>query len=201
MGARTSTCFFALVIFYLIEVISRSMNYLDPQALVTVFGMVGFGWCHRRLVNLPLFFCQRFKLRGGSKHVAAPLLCPRVVWQMAAMTYSFSGSRPQLESRAGVSLYIYLICVGSRPNAFSDRRISPCFVSRSTDYGSTYERMNDKVGSKTVLSYLYVCPTNKRKVRNSSGFVFFLFLLFVNSKTKLTGWDSDKYPLVSWKIC
>ncbi|KAA0721962.1 VPS10 domain-containing receptor [Triplophysa tibetana] len=36
-------------------------------------------------------------------------------------------------------------------------------VCRSTDYGSTYERMNDKVGVKTVLSYLYVCPTNKRK--------------------------------------
>uniref|UniRef100_A0A8C8HG41 PKD domain-containing protein n=1 Tax=Oncorhynchus tshawytscha TaxID=74940 RepID=A0A8C8HG41_ONCTS len=35
---------------------------------------------------------------------------------------------------------------------------------RSTDYGSTYERMNDKVGSKTVLSYLYVCPSNKRKI-------------------------------------
>uniref|UniRef100_A0A8D3DBS1 PKD domain-containing protein n=1 Tax=Scophthalmus maximus TaxID=52904 RepID=A0A8D3DBS1_SCOMX len=35
---------------------------------------------------------------------------------------------------------------------------------RSTDYGSTYDRMNDKVGSKTVLSYLYVCPTNKRKI-------------------------------------
>uniref|UniRef100_A0A3Q3LA20 Sortilin related VPS10 domain containing receptor 3 n=1 Tax=Mastacembelus armatus TaxID=205130 RepID=A0A3Q3LA20_9TELE len=35
---------------------------------------------------------------------------------------------------------------------------------RSTDYGSTYERMNDKVGSRTVLSYLYVCPTNKRKI-------------------------------------
>uniref|UniRef100_A0A8C6TPL3 Sortilin related VPS10 domain containing receptor 3 n=1 Tax=Neogobius melanostomus TaxID=47308 RepID=A0A8C6TPL3_9GOBI len=37
-------------------------------------------------------------------------------------------------------------------------------VITSTDYGSTYERMNDKVGSKTVLSYLYVCPTNKRKI-------------------------------------
>lgn len=41
------------------------------------------------------------------------------------------------------------------------------FSFRSTDYGSTYERMNDKVGSKTVLSYLYVCPSNKRKVRCS----------------------------------
>lgn len=36
---------------------------------------------------------------------------------------------------------------------------------RSTDYGTTYEKLNDKVGVKTVLSYLYVCPTNKRKVR------------------------------------
>ncbi|KAI5090031.1 VPS10 domain-containing receptor SorCS3 [Silurus meridionalis] len=38
-----------------------------------------------------------------------------------------------------------------------------CF-SVSTDYGTTYERLNDKVGVKTVLSYLYVCPTNQRKV-------------------------------------
>ncbi|XP_072882970.1 VPS10 domain-containing receptor SorCS1-like isoform X1 [Hemitrygon akajei] len=35
---------------------------------------------------------------------------------------------------------------------------------RSTDYGTTYEKLNDKVGLKTVLSYLYVCPTNKRKI-------------------------------------
>lgn len=35
---------------------------------------------------------------------------------------------------------------------------------RSTDYGTTYEKMNDKVGLKTILSYLYVCPTNKRKI-------------------------------------
>uniref|UniRef100_A0A8C5IMM8 Sortilin N-terminal domain-containing protein n=1 Tax=Junco hyemalis TaxID=40217 RepID=A0A8C5IMM8_JUNHY len=34
---------------------------------------------------------------------------------------------------------------------------------RSTDYGTTYEKLNDKVGLKTVLSYLYVSPTNKRK--------------------------------------
>ncbi|XP_069467857.1 VPS10 domain-containing receptor SorCS1-like isoform X3 [Ambystoma mexicanum] len=35
---------------------------------------------------------------------------------------------------------------------------------RSTDYGTTYEKMNDKVGLKTILNYLYVCPTNKRKI-------------------------------------
>ncbi|KAM4729431.1 VPS10 domain-containing receptor SorCS3-like [Anableps anableps] len=35
---------------------------------------------------------------------------------------------------------------------------------RSTDYGSTYTKLNNKVGSRTVLSYLYVCPTNKQKI-------------------------------------
>uniref|UniRef100_A0A8D1C2I9 VPS10 domain-containing receptor SorCS1 n=1 Tax=Sus scrofa TaxID=9823 RepID=A0A8D1C2I9_PIG len=37
-------------------------------------------------------------------------------------------------------------------------------TKRSTDYGTTYEKLNDKVGLKTILSYLYVCPTNKRKI-------------------------------------
>lgn len=46
--------------------------------------------------------------------------------------------------------------------------ITAAFLSlRSTDYGTTYERLNDKVGVKTVLSYLYVCPTNQRKVSES----------------------------------
>ncbi|KAK6482263.1 VPS10 domain-containing receptor SorCS1-like [Huso huso] len=35
---------------------------------------------------------------------------------------------------------------------------------RSTDYGTTYEKLNDKVGLKTILSYLYVSPNNKRKI-------------------------------------
>lgn len=54
--------------------------------------------------------------------------------------------------------------------SFDKKKSLPsCFVSlsscRSTDYGTTYEKLNDKVGLKTVLSYLYVNPTNKRKVR------------------------------------
>ncbi|KAJ8402772.1 hypothetical protein AAFF_G00364440 [Aldrovandia affinis] len=35
---------------------------------------------------------------------------------------------------------------------------------RSTDYGTTYEKLNEKVGAKTILSYLYVSPNNKRKI-------------------------------------
>uniref|UniRef100_A0AAZ3SDJ6 PKD domain-containing protein n=1 Tax=Oncorhynchus tshawytscha TaxID=74940 RepID=A0AAZ3SDJ6_ONCTS len=34
----------------------------------------------------------------------------------------------------------------------------------STDYGTTYQKLNEKVGAKTILSYLYVSPNNKRKI-------------------------------------
>uniref|UniRef100_A0A673FNI2 Si:ch211-112b1.2 n=1 Tax=Sinocyclocheilus rhinocerous TaxID=307959 RepID=A0A673FNI2_9TELE len=43
--------------------------------------------------------------------------------------------------------------------------LSLCLHFRSTDYGTTYEKLNEKVGVKTILSYLYVSPNNKRKVR------------------------------------
>ncbi|XP_062390087.1 VPS10 domain-containing receptor SorCS1-like [Sardina pilchardus] len=41
---------------------------------------------------------------------------------------------------------------------------------RSTDYGTTYEKLNEKVGVKTILSYLYVSPNNKRKLYSSMEF-------------------------------
>uniref|UniRef100_A0A4W5RMW5 Sortilin related VPS10 domain containing receptor 1 n=1 Tax=Hucho hucho TaxID=62062 RepID=A0A4W5RMW5_9TELE len=34
----------------------------------------------------------------------------------------------------------------------------------STDYGTTYQKLNEKVGAKTILTYLYVSPNNKRKI-------------------------------------
>ncbi|TRY93677.1 hypothetical protein DNTS_029389 [Danionella cerebrum] len=36
--------------------------------------------------------------------------------------------------------------------------------SLSVDFGTTYEKLTDKVMIRTMLSYLYVCPTNKRKI-------------------------------------
>ncbi|XP_052437367.1 VPS10 domain-containing receptor SorCS3 [Carassius gibelio] len=35
---------------------------------------------------------------------------------------------------------------------------------RSVDFGTTYEKLTDKMMIRTMLSYLYVCPTNKRKI-------------------------------------
>lgn len=56
---------------------------------------------------------------------------------------------------------------------------------RSTDYGTTYEKLNEKVGVKTILSYLYVSPNNKRKVRFMASVSSFCYtnalLLFMMS--------------------
>uniref|UniRef100_A0A3P9M068 PKD domain-containing protein n=2 Tax=Oryzias latipes TaxID=8090 RepID=A0A3P9M068_ORYLA len=47
---------------------------------------------------------------------------------------------------------------------FNSGRVTESSLWRSTDYGTTYENLNEKVGSKTILSYLYVSPNNKRKI-------------------------------------
>ncbi|KAM8880472.1 VPS10 domain-containing receptor SorCS1 isoform 2-T2 [Spinachia spinachia] len=47
---------------------------------------------------------------------------------------------------------------------FNLNSVTESSLWRSTDYGATYQKLNDKVGSKTILSYLYVSPNNKRKI-------------------------------------
>ncbi|XP_030643265.1 LOW QUALITY PROTEIN: VPS10 domain-containing receptor SorCS1-like [Chanos chanos] len=47
---------------------------------------------------------------------------------------------------------------------FSLGSVTESSLWRSTDYGTTYEKLNEKVGSRTILSYLYVSPNNKRKI-------------------------------------
>ncbi|KAK5608259.1 VPS10 domain-containing receptor SorCS1, partial [Crenichthys baileyi] len=47
---------------------------------------------------------------------------------------------------------------------FNSGRVTESSLWRSTDYGTTYEKLNEKVGTKSILSYLYVSPNNKRKI-------------------------------------
>ncbi|XP_061580245.1 VPS10 domain-containing receptor SorCS1-like isoform X2 [Cololabis saira] len=47
---------------------------------------------------------------------------------------------------------------------FNLNSVTESSLWRSTDYGATYQKLNDKVGTKTILSYLYVSPNNKRKI-------------------------------------
>ncbi|KAL1005911.1 hypothetical protein UPYG_G00065490 [Umbra pygmaea] len=47
---------------------------------------------------------------------------------------------------------------------FNLNSVTESSLWRSTDYGTTYQKLNEKVGAKTILSYLYVSPNNKRKI-------------------------------------
>uniref|UniRef100_A0A3Q3WH77 PKD domain-containing protein n=1 Tax=Mola mola TaxID=94237 RepID=A0A3Q3WH77_MOLML len=47
---------------------------------------------------------------------------------------------------------------------FNSGRVTESSLWRSTDYGTTYEKLNEQVGPKVILSYLYVSPNNKRKI-------------------------------------
>ncbi|KAM9793122.1 VPS10 domain-containing receptor SorCS3 [Neosynchiropus ocellatus] len=86
---------------------------------------------------------------------------------------------PQLSSSTfaltGDSAHNHAVVYWSGPNSsvililtklydFHIGSVTESTLWRSIDSGSTYERMNDKIGAKTVLSYLYVCPRNKRKI-------------------------------------
>uniref|UniRef100_A0A8C5HWV7 VPS10 domain-containing receptor SorCS3-like n=1 Tax=Gouania willdenowi TaxID=441366 RepID=A0A8C5HWV7_GOUWI len=58
----------------------------------------------------------------------------------------------------------FVILILTKLYDFNLGAVTESSLWRSTDYGSTYSKLNDKVGSRTVLSYLYVCPTNKQKI-------------------------------------
>ncbi|XP_053292323.1 VPS10 domain-containing receptor SorCS3 [Pleuronectes platessa] len=57
-----------------------------------------------------------------------------------------------------------VILILTKLHDFNLGAVTESSLWRSTDYGSTYTKLNHKVGSRTVLSYLYVCPTNKQKI-------------------------------------
>uniref|UniRef100_A0A8B9LDH9 VPS10 domain-containing receptor SorCS2 n=1 Tax=Astyanax mexicanus TaxID=7994 RepID=A0A8B9LDH9_ASTMX len=58
----------------------------------------------------------------------------------------------------------YVILMLTKLYDFNLGSVTESSLWRSTDYGTTYEKLNEKVGVKTILSYLYVSPNNKRKI-------------------------------------
>lgn len=129
--------FFALVIFYFIEVISGWMNYshrLLPWQFFEWSVLVG---SHRRLVNLPLFSRQKFSavLRGGSKHTTAPLQRARCL-SLAVMTYSFSWFRGEKEkpkypagvARRPTSISLFILFVSAKCQLCSLTASPMCFL-------------------------------------------------------------------------
>uniref|UniRef100_A0A8C9VMM7 Sortilin related VPS10 domain containing receptor 3b n=1 Tax=Scleropages formosus TaxID=113540 RepID=A0A8C9VMM7_SCLFO len=61
-------------------------------------------------------------------------------------------------------LFLQVILILTKLYDFNLGSVTESSLWRSADYGTTYEKLNDKVASKTILSYLYVSPTNKKKI-------------------------------------
>uniref|UniRef100_A0A8C2UVJ4 VPS10 domain-containing receptor SorCS1 n=1 Tax=Chinchilla lanigera TaxID=34839 RepID=A0A8C2UVJ4_CHILA len=71
---------------------------------------------------------------------------------------------PGVATNHAVFFCLQVILILTKLYDYNLGSITESSLWRSTDYGTTYEKLNDKVGLKTILSYLYVCPTNKRKI-------------------------------------
>ncbi|XP_055018602.1 LOW QUALITY PROTEIN: VPS10 domain-containing receptor SorCS1-like [Boleophthalmus pectinirostris] len=71
---------------------------------------------------------------------------------------------PTLSLRTAKQAIVWVILMLTKYYDFNTGRVTESSLWRSTDYGTTYEKLNEIVGLKTVLSYLYVSPNNKRKI-------------------------------------
>uniref|UniRef100_A0AAY4DML3 PKD domain-containing protein n=1 Tax=Denticeps clupeoides TaxID=299321 RepID=A0AAY4DML3_9TELE len=100
--------------------------------------------------------------RGGG---GAPAAGPRVSeTQLSSSSFALTGDSAHNQAMVywtGHNNSVILIL--TKLYDFNLGTVTESSLWRSVDLGSTYQKLNDKVGYRTVLSYLYVCPSNKKK--------------------------------------
>ncbi|XP_027785961.2 VPS10 domain-containing receptor SorCS3 [Marmota flaviventris] len=105
--------------------------------------------------------------KGSREEVKAPRTGGSVAEELRLPSTSFALTGDSAHNQAMVHWSGHnssVILILTKLYDFNLGSVTESSLWRSTDYGTTYEKLNDKVGLKTVLSYLYVNPTNKRKI-------------------------------------
>ncbi|NP_001099837.2 VPS10 domain-containing receptor SorCS3 precursor [Rattus norvegicus] len=110
---------------------------------------------------------NRPQTKGSREEVKATLTGGSATEELRLPSTSFALTGDSAHNQAMVHWFGHnssVILILTKLYDFNLGSVTESSLWRSVDYGATYEKLNDKVGLKTVLSYLYVNPTNKRKI-------------------------------------
>lgn len=101
-----------------------------------------------------------------------------------------------------VSSYIFKV-IASKTNTnlsvkFPD---SVSFFSRSTDYGTTYTKLNLSPGTNIVLTSFYISPTNKKKVGLMHSRLSLFLEIFSDPCWYIEWvWVDTSYTALNWQL-
>uniref|UniRef100_H2LAD1 VPS10 domain-containing receptor SorCS2 n=1 Tax=Oryzias latipes TaxID=8090 RepID=H2LAD1_ORYLA len=110
----------------------------------------------RRVLRAELRWSGEERRSAGARHEE-----PKVNSSTFALTGDSSHNQAMVHWSGQNSSVILML---TKLLDFNLNSVTESSLWRSTDYGTTYQKLNDKVGAKTILSYLYVSPNNKRKI-------------------------------------
>uniref|UniRef100_A0A3P9KV76 VPS10 domain-containing receptor SorCS2 n=1 Tax=Oryzias latipes TaxID=8090 RepID=A0A3P9KV76_ORYLA len=110
----------------------------------------------RRVLRAELRWSGEERRSAGARHEE-----PKVNSSTFALTGDSSHNQAMVHWSGQNSSVILML---TKLFDFNLNSVTESSLWRSTDYGTTYQKLNDKVGAKTILSYLYVSPNNKRKI-------------------------------------
>ncbi|KAI3363291.1 hypothetical protein L3Q82_011915 [Scortum barcoo] len=140
---------------------SRFYGENGAQVDVTASGDAdGAGWRRTRSARSAETW-SGFRAEGGED---APF-SDQEEFQLTSSTFALAGDTAHNQAMvhwSGQNSSVILML--TKYYDFNSGRVTESSLWRSTDYGTTYEKLNEKVGPKTILSYLYVSPNNKRKI-------------------------------------
>ncbi|KAF3697538.1 VPS10 domain-containing receptor SorCS2 Precursor [Channa argus] len=106
---------------------------------------------------------------GGGEHVAVPSAPPPCRNQSAeVMHIARMIESPDADSAGGYVSILYLILASWLLTRLAPNCLLGSLGHLSTDYGTTYTKLNLMPGTTIVVTSFYICPTNKKKYSTCS---------------------------------